>query len=283
MIHPDGSALPPLAEPRFLAVEGAAIGLDGNRLSCFDSGAGEETVLLLHGIGSNGMGWRFVQAALARRARVVAWNAPGYFLSDFLAAEKPRAADYVAALLALMDRLGIARAHVAGSSFGSMLGILLAARHPDRVARLALLGTSRGQRWKGDAERARMIAMRRASIAEGGVALAETRWANLVAPGTGPVVEALVKQVLSATHPRGLMASAWASDAEDSLDHAPLIQAPTLIAVGSEDRVNPPEVSAVLAGAIPGARMVVQPGIGHLAKLEAPAATAAMLEGHFWP
>src|SRR6516165_2249053 len=46
-------------------------------------------VLLLHGIGANSLHWRYQLAGLADRFRLIAWNAPGYLLSDNLRAETP--------------------------------------------------------------------------------------------------------------------------------------------------------------------------------------------------
>jgi len=280
--HPDGSTAPALPETRFVELNAAALGLEHGRLSLMEAGEASETVVLLHGIGANSTGWRFVLPALARRARVIAWNAPGYWLSADFAAETPMATDYARVLVALLDALGVARAHLVGSSFGSLVAMVAAAEHPERVGRLALLGTSRGQRWKPQAERDRMLAMRRDSMAAGGMALARERWQNLVARDTPEVVAEWVRQTLAATHAKGLMRAARASDIADTMDFAPRISSPALILVGSEDRVNPPEVSRTLAEAIPGAAMVVQEGVGHLAELEAPAATVAALERHLF-
>ena len=280
--HPDGTIAHPLPETRFVELDAAALGLEHGRLSYMEAGEGPETVLLLHGIGSNSTGWRFLLPALAARARVIAWNAPGYWLSANFAAETPAAEDYARVALALLDALGVPRAHLVGSSFGTMVAVVMAASHPDRVGRMVLLGASRGQRWKGEVERRRMLAMRRESVARGGMDLARMRWRNLVAPGTPDVVGEWVRDALCATHARGLLRSACASDATDTLDHAPRVAAPTLVLVGAEDRVNPAEVGRAIADAIPGATMEVQPGIGHLAKLEAPGATAARLLGHLF-
>ncbi len=272
MMHPDGTSIAPLPNLRFTEVA-------GRRMSWMEAGAGAP-VLLLHGIGANSMGWRFVMPALY--ARVIAWNAPGYLLSDPLADEAPSAETYADAAIGLLDALGIsAPAHVVGSSFGSMLGAAIAARHPARVASLTLLGTSRGQRWKEAEARANMLAMRAASIADGGVALARRRWQALVAPDTGEVVGDLVRTMVAATDARGLMPAARCTDAVDVIaDFAPAIRAPTLVVTGTEDRVNPPEVGAAIAAAIAGARFVAPAGIGHLPELEAPALTIGLLRGH---
>jgi pimeloyl-ACP methyl ester carboxylesterase len=285
MIHPDGTPIPPLPDPRFCEVDAAALGLEGPRLSYMEAGEGPVTILCLHGIGANSMGWRFSLAGLSDRARVIAWNAPGYFLSDNFGAEAPTAEAYADVAVALLDALGVrGPVCVAGSSFGSMLAACLAARHPERVAKLALMGTSRGQRWKGEEGRAAMLAMRQASIAHGSVALARMRSGNLVSPGAGPLVRGLVQGVVAATHPRGLMQAARCTDRVDVIaDFAPHIRVPTLAISGADDVVNPPEtVGRPIAAAIPGAVFLTPPAIGHLPELEAPAWTLDILRRHFF-
>ena len=285
MVHPDGSAVPALPDLRFTAVDAKALGLQGSRLSYMEAGAGPATVLAMHGIGANSTGWRFLFPGLAGMARVIAWNAPGYFLSDSFAAEAPPAEAYADVAVALLDALGIeGPVHVVGSSFGSMLGACLAARHPARVASLALIGTSRGQRWKGPEGRAQMLAMRAASVAEGGVALARTRSHKLISPSAAPEVLAMVQGMVAATDARGLMQAARCTDQVDVIaDFAPGITAPTLAITGTDDAVNPPgDVGAPIAAAITGARFVSPPGIGHLPEIEAPALTLALLRAHFF-
>jgi pimeloyl-ACP methyl ester carboxylesterase len=274
--------IPPLPELKLIAVDPGPAGLEGPRMSYMEAGAANaEPVVLLHGIGSNSTGWRYVLAALAKRYRVIAWNAPGYYLSDNFTAETPTHTQYAQALAALLDALGIGSAHIAGSSFGSLIAASLASSVPDRVRRLALLGTTRGQAWLPPEERARRLAMRAASIREGGLDLAQKRWANLVAANAAPTTIALVQQVLAATHPRGMMQAARTSDTTDVISYAPGIKAPTLLIVGTEDRVNPPEISGAIAQIIAGSKLVELEGVGHLAKLEAPVRTIELLTNHF--
>jgi pimeloyl-ACP methyl ester carboxylesterase len=274
-------ALPRLPELRLAAIDPAPAGMEGARMSYMEAGAGEEVVLLLHGIGSNCAGWRYVLDALAPHYRVIAWNAPGYYLTDHLRADAPGHEQYADALAALMDALGIAAAHVAGSSFGSMIAASFAARHPHRVRRLALMGASRGQKWLPAEERARRLAMRDATSDEGAVAMSEKRWQVLLGPGADATTIRLTREVLMATHPRGLKQAARASDDTDTCEFAPRIAAPTLFIIGSEDRVNPPEVTRAIAAQVAGSRIETLPGIGHLPKLEAPAATSGLLRAHF--
>ena len=277
----DRAGLPPLPELALVAVDAAKPGLEGRRMSYMESGAGNaQPVVLLHGIGSNCTGWRYVLSELGKRYRAIAWNAPGYYLSDNFATETPSHAQYADALAALLDALGIASTHVVGSSFGSLIAASFATRHPQRVLRLALLGTTRGQAWLPPEERARRLAMRAASIQDGGLDLAEKRWANLLSASASDVAIALTREVLGATHKRGMMQAARTSDTTDVLSFASRIKAPTLLVVGSEDRVNPPEISRVIADAIDGANLVELEGVGHLPKLEAPERTIALLSEH---
>jgi len=278
--------LPPLPETQFTGLDAAALGLVGPRASYLESGPRGAPdglpVLMLHGIGSNATGWRYLLDDLGATRRAMAWNAPGYWLSDGFAIEAPRIEDFADAAAALLTALGVARAHVAGSSFGGLIAAALAARHPARVAGLALLGASAGFRAKPPEERARMLTMRAESIRDGGLALAAGRWQRLVAPDSPPEVVALLQRTLAATHQRGMLQAARAIDAADLIaDFAPHIAAPTLVVCGSEDLINPVPVSEAIAAAIPGARLALLPGIGHISKLEAPRALAMLLRDHF--
>ncbi|MGQ0547114.1 MAG: alpha/beta fold hydrolase [Betaproteobacteria bacterium] len=276
------SRVPALPELRLVAIDPERAGMEGARMSYMEAGTGHHgTVLLLHGIGSNCTGWRYVLDGLGASFRTIAWNAPGYYLSDFLRDAAPTNWQYADALAALMEALGIASAHVAGSSFGSLVAASFAARHPQRVRRLVLLGASRGQKWLPAEERARSLALRDESARAGAIAMSEQRWRVLLGPQASEVAVRLTREVLMATHPRGLMQSARATDATDVCEFAGSIRASTLLATGSEDKVNPPEIARTIAAAIPGSRFTELAGIGHLPKLEDPARTIALLKHHF--
>jgi pimeloyl-ACP methyl ester carboxylesterase len=247
-----------------------------------ENGSGpRRPLVLLHGIGSNSTGWRFVLDAMGHGRRVIAWNAPGYMLSDNFHTDKPANTQYADALAAFLDALGLEKVDLVGSSFGSLIASTFAARYPKRVARLALLGTSRGQKWLPENERAQRLKGRYESIRNGALDMAANRWTNLVAPNPPPRTAALVQEILKATNKRGFQQAAEATHATDVLAFAGDITAPTLIAVGTEDRVNPPAVSKAVHAAIATSRYVELAGVGHLPKLEAPKETVTLLEEHF--
>jgi pimeloyl-ACP methyl ester carboxylesterase len=64
----------------------------------------------------------------------------------------------------------------------------------------------------------------------------------------------------------------------DSRPDLPGIGVPTLVLVGDGDQITPPDAAEEMARAIPGARLVIVPGAGHLAVLEQPDAVNAALE-----
>jgi hypothetical protein len=82
--------LPRLPELRFAEIPATSRHrYVGDRFCYMEAGQVElPPVLLLHGIGANSLHWRFQLAGLADRFRLIAWNAPGYLLSDNLRAER---------------------------------------------------------------------------------------------------------------------------------------------------------------------------------------------------
>jgi 3-oxoadipate enol-lactonase len=99
------------------------------RIHCRKAGADGIPLILLHSNGASAHEFEHVLGQLAERQRVLAWDMPGQGDSDPL----PRhlsVPDYAAAVVDLMEQLGIARASVVGSSIGGSICIALAARHP---------------------------------------------------------------------------------------------------------------------------------------------------------
>ena len=81
-------------------------------------------VLLLHGIGANSLHWRYQLAGLASRFRLIAWNAPGYMLSDNLRAETPSGRDYADALDEFLKALGVTAFKIVAKSKNGRPNIL---------------------------------------------------------------------------------------------------------------------------------------------------------------
>jgi pimeloyl-ACP methyl ester carboxylesterase len=106
------------------------------------------TVLLLMSMGGDALMWprTFIDSLLEGGFRVIRFDQRGTGLSDWMESWTRKNAynlsDLAEDALAILDHLGVERAHVCGVSFGGMVAQELAIQHPSRVASLALLSTS---------------------------------------------------------------------------------------------------------------------------------------------
>src|SRR5262249_47192622 len=151
-------------------------------------------------------------------------------------------------------------------SMGGMIAQEMALRHPRSVARLVLACTHCGRRARVPPTKAMVRAWRRSLRAPWRVD--DNLLYLLFSADLAPVDPVLVAAFQRA--PAGAPASPWASVKQslailrhDTYDRLPSIAAPTLVVTGEQDLMVAPANSAVLAGRIPGARLVTFPKTGH--------------------
>jgi len=236
-------------------------------------------VLFVHGFPFDRTMWRHQLATLSRVRRI----APD--LRGVGDSGAPPAADgysltrYADDLVAVLDALGVRQAVLCGLSMGGYVIFELLRRHPERVKALILADT-KPEPDSAEAKRGRdeltQVAQR-----EGQDAVLERLLPRLLAPATQatqPEVAGQVREMARRWSVPGLVgALRTLRDRPDSTETLRSVRMPTLVLVGSEDEIAPPEAARAMAQLIPDAQCHVVPAAGHLAPLEQPLATSRLL------
>ncbi|MBW7932213.1 MAG: alpha/beta fold hydrolase [Gemmatimonadaceae bacterium] len=229
-------------------------------------------VLFLHGFPHNRSLWGPQLGALAAPARTIAMDLRGFGES---AAEGPGSVDaYADDAAALLDTLGIDRAVIAGLSMGGYTTLAFWRRHRERVRALVLCDT----RATADTEASQQARrdMQTLANAKGSMAVANQMITGMVGRTTrdkNPELVDELHRMMSLAPVKGIV------DALDALRTRPdstptlaTIDVPTLIVVGDEDVLTPVKDAEAMHGAIPGSRLAVIAGAGHVSNMERPAA-----------
>jgi 3-oxoadipate enol-lactonase len=249
------------------------------RLSASLAGpAGAPVLVLGNSLGTTRELWQPQLAALGARFRLLRYEHRGHGGSP--APPGPYTiAELGADVLRLLDEFEVGTAHYCGVSLGGMIGMWLAASAPSRIGSLALCCTSAylppAQMWTDRAALVRSAGL--VSISQQVVG----RWFTPSFAGRQPgtvasFVTAMEKQVV----PEGYAGCCEAIAAMDQRLALASVTAPTLVVAGADDPATPPWHGAVIAAAIPGARLRVIRGGAHLANVSQAAEVTATLLAH---
>lgn len=243
-----------------------------------------EPVVLLNGGLMSAFAWEPVAGALRDTYRLVRLDFRGQLMSLAAGAPPPDLSGHAADVVAVLDKLGIERAHVVGTSFGALVGLTLAAEHPERVRSLVAMTATARLSTAGveGTRRLRLLAREAAAGGDGGKLL------DTIVPTTySPEWIAANAEVLKTRRAQvaGLPA-AWFTGIDGLLasleiaDPSPIlakIKCPTTIVEAERDITFPPPSSAELVAGIAGAKLVKVPGASHGMVLEMPAETAKII------
>ncbi|ORA31645.1 3-oxoadipate enol-lactonase [Mycobacterium aquaticum] len=230
-------------------------------------------VVLSNSLGSTHRMWDAQIAELEQHFTVVRYDTRGHGASPV--PEGPYTIDDLADdVVVLLDRLGIERSHIVGLSLGGMTAMRLAARNPERVARMVLLCTGAelrpAQAW---ADRAALV---RSDGSHAVAAAVVDRWFSPGYSGDRGPWEAMV----AATPAEGYAGCCEAIAQLDLSQQLSTITAPTLAIAGADDPATPPAKLEQIANAIPDAKLLVVEHAAHLANAEQPGTVTPALIAH---
>lgn len=151
---------------------------------------------------------------------------------------------------------------VAGVSLGGYVALEMVRQQPDRILRVALFGTRAS------------LDSRPRTVAEQGMLATAPHADPMLTPIISGPVQAMAERVGAEVFERQQRALLARPDLVPAIA---AIKVPTLVAIGDRDRICLPEDARALAEAIPGARLHVLRGCGHLAPMERPGETTSIL------
>ncbi len=231
---------------------------------------GAGTILLLHGQPGSGRDWAPVLALLDRGTEALPLDRPAW---DGHSAAAGLEVNGRAALAAL-DASGVHRATVVGHSFGGGVAAWLAIHHPDRVQRLVLVAPAANANSLNEVDRLLALPL------VGSLASAVVLGASGLALRAAPVRRQLARRFRVNAAYLGSLArtllspSAWRAfvvEQRAMVRDLPILErelhrisCETMILAGAADRTVPTAAVRMLSAQIPGARLVLLPGAGHL-------------------
>lgn len=227
--------------------------------------------IFLHGIGGNRTNWLDQMDVFGRHFHVAAWDARGYGNSDDYEGVLDFG-DFAGDLRRVLDHFKAARAHLIGLSMGGVIALDFAARFPDRAATLTLCDSLPGFTHLSEAQRAEFIRLRQEPLLAGKEPhdMAPAVAKSLL--GKNPRAGAYERLVasMSALHKQSYLKTIAGSVNYARRFDLENVAAPTHVVVGDQDTLTPPALSREMARRIPGARLTIIEGAGHLSNIEQP-------------
>lgn len=245
----------------------------GNSTYCYTNGReinpAKESVVFIHGSGLDHTVWTLASRHFARHGRnVIAMDLPAHGRS---AGEPKKSIEEMADwIIDLLDALGITSAALVGHSLGSLVALDCAARHPERVRAIALVGTIAPM----PVSDAILDAARNNDHAAFDML---TQWGYSKRhqyggnrnPGIWMIGATL--RLFEQTPDGVLFADMSAcNDYTAGLERAALVQCPVLMVLGSEDRLTPVRGTVPLRNALPSPMVEILEDAGHTLMVESP-------------
>lgn len=228
--------------------------------------AGRSPLVLLHGMGGDWRTWLYQVPVLCDKSAVINVDLRGHGESS-APDHDWSIADMALDVVRLLRNLGAERSHVVGLSLGGMVALQFALDYPYATTSLVLADTMGGP---GRFEKEWRAAVQ--FIEENPMgAIARKRITDAFSESVDPVMRDYFIDRVAGNDKEAYVRTARALLRFSVTERLAEIAAPTLVVVGDQDRVTPPEMSRDLKSGISGARLATIAGAGHLSNLEKPA------------
>lgn len=253
--------------------------VNGITLAVHDEGSGSP-ILFVHGFPLSHSMWRAQLEAFESDHRVIAPDLRGFGQSDVTdgtVTMEQHADD----LVALLDELNVDEPVVfCGLSMGGYIAWQFQQKYPERLRALILCDTRAiADTPEGVENRKRLAKM---VIENGSAAVASVMLPNLFSPATGDRNQSAIvelRQTIEATSPQGIAAASLGmAERPDVTSILPTIETPSLLVVGADDGISPPEEIRSIAAAMPNAAVFEVPNAGHMSPLENPVAVNLVIQ-----
>lgn len=230
-------------EPLGLRAATASVG--AYRVHWVEAGAGEEAVVLLHGLSGSARWWQRNIPALGSTYRLLIPDVIGFGRSR-IRGLLPDVATVAGVLAEWIEAAGLERVHLVGHSMGGHLSIHLASRHPERVGRLVLVDAAGMPRPVTPRSVARLLYDMAPPRQWGDPAFLPVIWGDvLVTPFW--VTASAIRSILR----------------DDVRPLLPKMETPTLLVWGEMDALIPLENGRRMRELIPDSRLLVLHGATH--------------------
>jgi len=254
--------------------------VNGTELFASVQGApGAPWVVLLNSLAADTSMWREQARALATRYRVMCMDWRGHGGSRDEPA--PYSLDMLATdVVETMQALGIDRPHLAGTSLGGMIGMIIAIEGRAPLASLTVCSAlpritpAMAQGWSEISERVQREGVNEAAV-EGTI----SRWFTQAYAQANPRVVEHTRRMIAATTIDAYTGCIAAFRNLDLFEELERISVPTLFLVGESDPASTPEIMRGMHERVPGSRFEVIRSAAHLPTLEQPEAVNRALLG----
>jgi 3-oxoadipate enol-lactonase len=241
-----------------------------------DGPPGAPVLVLSNSLGTTLALWEPQLAGLSGAFRVLRYDHPGH--GTAATARSSSIGDLGRDVLAMLDEHELGRVSFCGLSLGGAVGMWLGIHAPERIDRLVLACTSarfgRPESWQERIGSVRGGGLE--AIADGVLAL----WFSEDIRRDAPALVSAARAMMATADAEGYACCCEALAAWDPAERLGEIRAPTLVIAAGEDAATPPAQGEAISRAIPGARLAVIEGAGHLANLERPEAFTRLVLAH---